>query len=351
MFGFLFKLTALTLPLLSMMSDQRLSYNSILDRLGIDPKVGSDQIGKNPSKYDYIIVGAGSAGSVLANRLSEDENTSVLLLEAGGNENALSDMPIAWQMLQRTDFDWAYETVPQKHSCFGFKGNSSFWPRGKVLGGSSVLNAMLYVRGNPRDYNRWPDGWKWDDVFPYFLKSENCQESELTADGFHVSGGQLDVRLASYVNPLGETFVETAPELGYQRLSDYNGPSQRGFALAQSTIRNGARCSTAKAFLYPIYQRPNLRIVIKALATQVSSRKLIDKSRKVLRSASLMDLLHYPNPRRRFCSTTTREQSGSNMKDSTRLTKLTLARKSYFRQAQSTRRSYCYCQVSDLPET
>lgn len=132
-------------------------------------------------------MGGGSAGAVLANRLSEDEDRKVLLLEAGGSENILSDIPIAAATLQMTPIDWAYQTEPQEASCFGLINRRSRWPRGRVLGGSSVLNYMLYVRGNKRDYNRWAaegaHGWSWPDVFPYFLKSEDNRDESVAANG------------------------------------------------------------------------------------------------------------------------------------------------------------------------
>lgn len=132
-------------------------------------------------------VGGGSAGAVMANRLSEDADKQVLLLEAGGSESILTDIPIAAATLQMTPVDWAYQTEPQEAACFGLVNRRSRWPRGRVLGGSSVLNYMLYIRGNSRDYNRWAaegaDGWSWADVFPYFLKSEDNRDETVAANG------------------------------------------------------------------------------------------------------------------------------------------------------------------------
>lgn len=267
----LFKLLAVALTLLSVSSCKKLQINPILDRLGVSwPLLGDNKI-LGPLDYDYIIVGGGSAGSVLANRLSEDQATSVLLLEAGGNEKAFSDMPIAWTQLYRSELDWSYETSPQKHACFGFKKRSSLWTRGKVLGGTSVMNGMLYMRGNPIDYNLWPDGWKWPDVFPYFLKSENNRDPKIAGNGFHARGGPLDVSSPRYMTPLGSAFLESAAEFGYPITLDVNGPRSAGFSPSQLTIRDGARCSTAKAFLFPAHKRLNLHIITHALATQVST--------------------------------------------------------------------------------
>lgn len=132
-------------------------------------------------------MGAGSAGSVLANRLSENPSVRVLLLEAGGSENIISDIPVAYQMLQQTPMDWQYKTVPQEASCFGLKSKRSLWPRGKVMGGSSTLNALLYVRGVKSDYDQWVRqgalGWSWEEVFPYFLKSEDNRDPSVAFNG------------------------------------------------------------------------------------------------------------------------------------------------------------------------
>ena len=270
MIGLLVRLSALTLPLMTVFTIHKHLLKNYLDLGGKPVLLGTGATGWL-EQYDYIIVGAGSSGSVLANRLSEEPQISVLLLEAGGNENLLTEIPIAYQLLQRTNLDWAYQTEPQQAACFGLRGRSSFWPRGKVLGGTSVLNVMLYTRGNPNDYELWPQGWRWQDVYPYFLKSENNQDFEIATNGFHEERGYLDVRRTPYVTPLGHAFVESADEFGYPKLLDLNGPTQSGFAIPQTTNRNGARCSTAKAFLKPIYKRPNLHILTFAMVTQVSA--------------------------------------------------------------------------------
>lgn len=267
MLNAVFKLTAITLPLMTLFT---LSNKYLFEYLSRQRPLLLGSSTKWSLEYDYIIVGSGSAGSVLANRLSEHSGVSVLLLEAGGNENLISDIPIAYQLLQKSRLDWSYQTTPQKHACFGLSGRSSFWPRGKVLGGTSVLNVMLYTRGNPNDYDQWPEGWKWADVFPYFLKSENNKDFDIATNGFHsLERGFLDVGRAPFVSPLGRAFVQSAPDLGYPILRDLNGPSQSGFAIPQTTNRNGARCSTAKAFLYPAHKRPNLDILAYSMVTKV----------------------------------------------------------------------------------
>jgi len=265
MISLMVKLSVLTLPLMTAMTFYK---NLIGPHFFARPSLSLGK-GEFSSEYDYIIVGSGSSGSVLANRLSEDQHNSVLLIEAGGSENFISDIPIAYQLLQKSKLDWSYKTVPQRHACFGLDSQSSFWPRGRVLGGTSVLNVMLYTRGNPNDYNQWPSGWRWPEVYPYFLKSERNLDFDIATNGFHNGAGYLDVRRTPFVTPLGHAFVESAHEMGYPSLLDLNGPSQTGFAIPQTTNRNGARCSTAKAFLYSILKRPNLDILTHAMATQI----------------------------------------------------------------------------------
>ncbi|XP_023240782.1 glucose dehydrogenase [FAD, quinone]-like [Centruroides sculpturatus] len=223
-------------------------------------------------EYDYIIVGGGSAGAVMASRLSEDPSVTVLLLEAGGLENSATDVPLSAPTLQLSPIDWAYETEPQEASCFGLKGRRSKWPRGKILGGSSVLNYMLYVRGNKRDYDNWARkgcyGWSWNEVFPYFLKSEDNRDPSLAFNGFHNTGGYLTVSSPSFATPLAHAFVASGKYLGYPNV-DINGAIQAGFTIPQGTIRRGARCSTSKAFLQPAKHRRNLHIVILAYVLKI----------------------------------------------------------------------------------
>ena len=230
-------------------------------------------------EYDYIIVGAGSAGCVLANRLTEDPNVTVLLLEAGPVDTKLEiQVPLAWIELIGTEVDWYYETVPQKNSFLASKEQRSYWPRGRVLGGSSSINGMIYVRGSPADYDTWAemgaDGWSFDDVLPYFLKSE---DSQLGIDSkYHSTGGPLTVSYPSYSTVAAKAFVEAGRELGY-RVGDYNGESPFGFSIGQMTIRNGKRCSTATAFLCPAMERSNLHI-----GTGIIVRKVIFEGNKAV---------------------------------------------------------------------
>lgn len=223
--------------------------------------------------YDYVIVGGGSAGSVLASRLSEDKSSKVLLLEAGGfyDENLLFHIPIHWLDLENTKHDWEYYTEPQKSSCLGMKDSRCFWPRGRVLGGSSVLNAMQYTRGSRYDFDEWAangcTGWSYKDVLPYFLKSEDIQIDELKSSKYHHSGGPMAVS-GGRVTELSDLYLQAGQELGYN-ITDYNGADQEGFSRIQVTVRNGVRDATGLAFLGRMGKKPNLDIVIETFVTKV----------------------------------------------------------------------------------
>ena len=219
-------------------------------------------------EYDYIIVGAGSAGCVMANRLSENPSNRVLLLEAGGpDNNPFIHMPAGLaQLATNTKVNWSYETEPQD----GLNQRKLFWPRGKVLGGSSSINAMIYLRGQPEDYDSWAalgnPGWDFDGVLPYFLKSQDQQHG---ASKLHATGGPLSVQDLKYTNPLSGTFIQAATQSGYTRNDDFNGPQQAGFGFFQVTQRNGQRCSTAVAYLKPALKRSNLNVLTRALTEKV----------------------------------------------------------------------------------
>ncbi|KAI5696453.1 hypothetical protein M8J75_013200 [Diaphorina citri] len=223
-------------------------------------------------EYDFVVVGGGSAGAVVARRLSEQRNWKVLLLEAGGEESPLSDIPCTYPALQTSPLDWQYKTEPNDRACLGLNGRRSNWPRGKVIGGSSVLNAMLYVRGNRRDYDAWEaagnEGWSYRDTLPYFIKSESVNISSLVDSPYHGTQGPLSVEEFRYYSPVTEAFVESARELGYE-VGDINGERQTGFTRAHGTLKNGLRCSTAKAYLRPIIARPNLHVSLHSHAYRV----------------------------------------------------------------------------------
>ncbi|CAD7087595.1 unnamed protein product [Hermetia illucens] len=223
-------------------------------------------------EYDFIVVGSGSAGAVVANRLTEIQPWKVLLLEAGPDENEISDVPALAAYLQLSKLDWQYKTEPSDRACLGMKNNRCNWPRGKVLGGSSVLNYMLYVRGNRYDYDHWESlgnpGWGFKDVLHYFKKSEDNRNPYLNKNKYHQTGGLLTVQESPWHTPLVAAFVEAGTEIGYDN-RDINGEQQAGFMIAQGTIRRGSRCSTAKAFLRPIRLRPNLHISMNSHVTKV----------------------------------------------------------------------------------
>ncbi len=214
--------------------------------------------------WDYIIVGAGSAGCVLANRLSADPGSRVLLIEAGGKDNVLPiQMPAGLVQIippeTNSPYDWGFWTVPQAEM-----GNRAmYWPRGRALGGSSSINGMVYIRGHSSDYDRWAQlgltGWGWADVLPYFRKAE---DSERGADEFHGTGGPLHTSTKGALpHVLNEVFIQACTEAGFPRTSDFNGPQFEGAGIYDATIKDGSRFSAAKAYLTPeVKARPNLEI-------------------------------------------------------------------------------------------
>ncbi|KAI4454887.1 glucose-methanol-choline gmc oxidoreductase [Holotrichia oblita] len=239
-----------------------------------DPETHPSSVEKVLNEYDFIVVGAGSAGAVVASRLSEISNWTVLLLEAGGDENEISDIPSMCGYTQMSEMDWMYQTSPPGDSpyCLAMIGDRCNWPRGKVLGGSSVLNAMIYARGNRYDYDKWAadgnTGWSYEEILPYFLKSEDNRNPYLAKTKYHKQGGFLTVQESPWRTPLAVAFLQAGQQLGYE-VRDCNGEKQTGFMIAQGTIRRGTRCSTAKAFLRPVRNRPNLHIAMYAQTTKV----------------------------------------------------------------------------------
>ena len=228
------------------------------------------------ASWDVIIVGAGAAGCVLANRLSADPARRVLLLEAGAKEPPVgSRMPAAWISLINTEVDWGYHTVPQRR-CFGRR---LVWPRGKLVGGSGATNAMIYMRGEPADYDRWRDGgaagWGWDDVLPYFLRGEN--NARFRDSPWHGTHGELVVSDVPEHDPAEHLWVHAAEQAGLPRKEDFNAGDQFGCGFFQAMIKDGERFGPADAFLNPALRRENLDLVTSALVTRI----LVEKGRAI----------------------------------------------------------------------
>jgi 4-pyridoxate dehydrogenase len=220
------------------------------------------------AKYDYVIVGAGSAGCTLANRLSEDGRARVLLIEAGGwDSHPLLKIPLAWgKVLLDRMCDWGYDSEPEP----GMNGRAIEVARGKVIGGSSSINAMAYVRGNSADYERWasrglPD-WSYEKVLPYFKKQESWEGG---ANAYRGGSGPVATRKARYADPLVDAYLESAQEMGYGLNYDYNAERQDGFARMQMTLRGGRRESASTAYLHPVLSRPNLTVMTGTLVTRI----------------------------------------------------------------------------------
>ncbi|CAL9359938.1 GMC family oxidoreductase [Streptomyces sp. enrichment culture] len=219
------------------------------------------------SEYDYVVVGAGSAGCVLAARLSEDPDVRVALIEAGGPDTAQEiHVPAAFPQLFKSGLDWDLDSDPEP----GLDGRRAYLPRGKVFGGCSSLNAMIYIRGSRADYDGWAaagaTGWGYADVLPYFRRAEDNERGE---DEFHGAGGPLTVSDGRSEHPLASAFVQAAVQAGFKPNDDFNGETQFGVGRYQLTQRGGLRCSTAVAYLHPALERPNLTVLSATRAHRV----------------------------------------------------------------------------------
>ena len=218
--------------------------------------------------YDYIVIGSGSAGGVVAARLSEDPSVSVLLLEAGpADDDDMIHLPAGFSALFKTKWDWGYQTTSQKQ----LGGRRADWPRMKALGGCSSMNAMIYIRGNRADYDEWRDaygatGWGFDDVLPYFRKAEGNTRLH---DEFHGTDGPLHVEDRRYTHELSHAFVESAVSAGFKRNDDFNGAEQEGAGLYQVTCKKGRRWSVADAYIHPAGKRPNLTVLTEAFVARI----------------------------------------------------------------------------------
>lgn len=240
---------------------------------------GTKQLDQEPedeqnllSEYDFIIIGAGTAGCVLANRLTEISEWKVLLIEAGNNENYIMDIPILANYLQFTTANWAFKTEPSQKYCAGFDKQQCHWPRGKVIGGSSVLNYMIYTRGTPDDYNGWASmgnkGWAWKDVLPYFKKIENYHIPQFDDPNYHGHNGNLNIEYAPYRTTKGKAWVKAAEQLGF-KYGDHNGKDYSGVSFLQLSMKNGTRHSASRAYLHPIKKRNNLHLSKESMVTKL----------------------------------------------------------------------------------
>lgn len=224
------------------------------------------------SRYDFVVIGGGSAGATAAARLSEEPRFSVLLLEAGLDEPTGTQIPSFFFNFIGTDIDWQYNTESEEGACLNKDDRKCYWPRGKVLGGTSVMNGMMYMRGSRKDYDDWARlgniGWSYQDVLPYFIRSEDNLQANTMDYGYHGVGGPLTVTQFPYHPPLSYAILEAGKELGYSSV-DLNGRTHTGFAIAQTTSRNGSRLSTARAFLRPARNRRNLHVMLNSTATRI----------------------------------------------------------------------------------
>ncbi|TGZ54850.1 Uncharacterized protein DBV15_01942 [Temnothorax longispinosus] len=257
---------------------QYLTFMTILDMLVRSQETISQSCERVRSRsppeyyYDFIVIGGGSAGAVVASRLSDIPEWKVLLLEAGPDEPPGADVPSMVAMFLGSDIDWQYQTTNEMNACLSTGGSCS-WPRGKNLGGTSVHNGMMYIRGHAKDFDNWAAmgnlGWSWRDVLPYFMCSENNTEIHRIGRKYHSTGGLLTVERFPWKPAIADDILAAAVEKGYPISEDLNGDQFTGFTVAQTTSKSGVRMSSASAFLRPIRHRRNLHISLNATATKI----------------------------------------------------------------------------------
>ncbi|CAD7079886.1 unnamed protein product [Hermetia illucens] len=244
------------------------AFCSISDENQWPANYGPAAIEKGLDPYDFIIIGGGTAGSVLANRLSEDPSHKVLLLEAGGNPPVESEVPQWFSAMQLTNYDWQYQTEPAKKSCLAMRGSKCNWPRGRQLGGTSSLNGMLHIRGNRKDFDEWEEmgnpGWGWNSVLEYFKKSEDFRVEKTFSEHRNGKGGPLPVDYFNHTmdtSVISDIIVKAVKELGFKYVTEFAEGSYLGYSKIHANIQNGKRFSTGKAYLPPTKDRPNLHVI------------------------------------------------------------------------------------------
>ncbi|XP_073990124.1 glucose dehydrogenase [FAD, quinone]-like isoform X2 [Rhodnius prolixus] len=230
--------------------------------------------------YDFVIVGASPSGCVIANKLTENPNVKVLLLEAGAEENTYTDIPALATYSLFTQYNWKYNTAYREGICRAMVNGTCTWPSGKAIGGGSVINGMVYTRGNRRDFDVWAEagnvGWGYDDILKYFIEIEDMQIDDLKDSPYHGTKGNLTISYPNYRSGVSDRFIRAGEQMGFQKV-DYNREGTHiGFSRIQSAMRNGRRCSASKAFLYPVRKRPNLHISQGSFVTKID----IDKNSK-----------------------------------------------------------------------